>query len=90
MVHLAEGLPGSKWHAARAAMSADLPIVPLLGKSCFHGQSSVVIKYYIVYWGILVKIWHMHMAGYFWGSQSNAGASVSAEEEKVLWLVCFM
>ncbi|BDA41790.1 hypothetical protein COCOBI_02-5840 [Coccomyxa sp. Obi] len=55
LVHLAEGLPGSKWHAAREAMSADLPIVPLLG--------------------------------YFWGSQSNAGASMSAEEEKVLWLV---
>jgi hypothetical protein len=32
LVHLAEGLPGSKWHAARAPMTADIPIVPLLGK----------------------------------------------------------
>lgn len=32
LVHLAEGLPGSKWHAARAPMTADIPFVPLLGK----------------------------------------------------------
>ncbi len=30
---------------------------------------------------------NVHVAGYFWGDQSNAGASVSAEEKKVIWLV---
>lgn len=32
LVHLAQGLPESKWHAARSPMTGDLPIVPLLGK----------------------------------------------------------
>ena len=51
LVHLAEALPSSKWHAARAAMSADLPIVPLLGKCCYGhysmtcmGRTSVLIE----------------------------------------------
>ena len=31
LVHLMEGLPSRKWHAASAPLSADPPIVPVLG-----------------------------------------------------------
>ncbi len=31
LVHLCDGLPARKWHAANAPMAADLPIVPILG-----------------------------------------------------------
>lgn len=31
LVHLMEGLPSRKWHAASAPLSADPPIVPILG-----------------------------------------------------------
>lgn len=31
LVHLIEGLPSRKWHAANAPLSADPPIVPILG-----------------------------------------------------------
>ena len=31
LVHLCNGLPARKWHAANAPMAAELPIVPILG-----------------------------------------------------------
>ena len=31
LVHLVEGLPSRKWHAASAPLSSDPPIVPILG-----------------------------------------------------------
>ena len=36
LVHLCEGLPSRKWHAASAPMTADPPIVPILGAACMH------------------------------------------------------
>lgn len=31
LVHLCEGLPARKWHAANAPLSTELPFVPILG-----------------------------------------------------------
>ena len=55
LVHLCEGLPSRKWHAANAPMTADPPIVPILGAPCKGGMPLVgpwhLEPYLVSAWG---------------------------------------